>query len=197
MSSCICDVLINPIDLNTKFVILMHPKEFKKTKNGTGFMTKNSIKNCELFIGIDFSEHNRVNELINNKNYEPYLLYPGNDSICINTQTLSKEKNKLIFIIDSTWACSKKVLKLNKNLHALKKISFKHDKTSNFRIKTQPSIECLSTIESTLCLIEELDKQNIEMIQKNDLNNFLNPFTKMVDDQLNYINSDFSKARFK
>ena len=81
----------------------MHPKEFRKTKNGTGHMTNNSLENCELHVGIDFSNHKRVNELLNDKNYEAYVLYPDTNSIKLNTQKLPSEKKALIFIIDSTW----------------------------------------------------------------------------------------------
>ena len=74
-TSCICEHLINPINTNTKFVILMHPKEFRKTKNGTGHMTNNSLENCELYVGIDFTNHKRVNELLDDKTYEKLSTY--------------------------------------------------------------------------------------------------------------------------
>ncbi|MDD2896652.1 MAG: DTW domain-containing protein [Aliarcobacter sp.] len=183
-SSCVCQYTINPIDTNTKFVILMHPKEYRKTKNGTGHMTNNSLENCELYVGIDFSNHSRVNELLNDENYEAYILYPDENSIKLNTQKLPSEKKALVFIIDSTWPCSKKMLRLSKNLHNLKKVSFEHDKSSQFKIKTQPNQYCLSTIESTLCLLELLNLQNIENISNNSLENFLTPFEKMVDYQV-------------
>jgi DTW domain-containing protein YfiP len=183
-SSCVCEYIINPIQTNTKFVILMHPKEYRKTKNGTGHMTNNSLKNSELYVGVDFTNHARVNELLNDKTYEAYILYPGNDSIKLNTQKLPSEKKALIFIIDSTWPCSKKMLRLSKNLHGLNKVSFEHDKSSQFKIKTQPNQYCLSTIESTLCILELLNLQNVENISSKSLENFLNPFEKMVEYQV-------------
>lgn len=183
-SSCVCQYTINPINTNTKFVILMHPKEYRKTKNGTGHMTNNSLENCELYVGIDFTNHSRVNELLNDKTYEAYILYPDVNSIKLNTQKLPNEKKALVFIIDSTWPCSKKMLRLSKNLHNLKKVSFEHDKSSQFKIKTQPNQYCLSTIESTLCLLELLNLQNIENISTNSLENFLTPFEKMVEYQV-------------
>lgn len=183
-SSCVCQYTINPIDTNTKFVILMHPKEYRKTKNGTGHMTNNSLENCELYVGIDFSNHSRVNELLNDETYEAYILYPDINSIKLNTQKLPNEKKALVFIIDSTWPCSKKMLRLSKNLHNLKKVSFEHDKSSQFKIKTQPNQYCLSTIESTLCLLELLNLQNVENISANSLENFLTPFEKMVEYQV-------------
>jgi len=195
-SSCICEFIVNPIKTQTKFVILMHPKEFRKTKNGTGHMTNNSLENCELHVGIDFTNHKRVNELLNDKNYEPYVLYPDTNSIKLNTQKLPYEKKSLVFIIDSTWPCSKKMLRLSKNLHNLRKISFEHDKSSQFKIKTQPNQYCLSTIESTLCVLEQLNFHENENIPSKSLENFLIPFEKMVDYQVKYA-FDEKNIRYK
>ena len=195
-SSCICEFIVDPIKTQTKFVILMHPKEFRKTKNGTGHMTNNSLQNCELYIGIDFTNHKRVNELLNDKNYEPYVLYPDINSIKLNTQKLPSEKKSLVFIIDSTWPCSKKMLRLSTNLQNLKKISFEHDKSSQFKIKTQPNQYCLSTIESTLCVLEQLNFQNTETIPSKSLENFLIPFEKMVNYQVKYA-YDENNIRYK
>ena len=195
-SSFICEFVTNPIKTNTKFVILMHPKEFRKTKNGTGHMTNNSLENCELHVGIDFTKNKRVNELLNNPTYEPYVLYPDVNSIKLNTQALTSEKTALVFIIDSTWPCSKKILRLSKNLQNLKKISFDHDKSSQFKIKTQPNQYCLSTIESTLCVLEQLNNHNIEKIPEKKLLNFLLPFENMVKYQLKYAN-DENNIRYK
>ena len=147
-------------------------------------MTNNSLENCELHVGINFTNHKRVNELLNNKNYEPYVLYPDINSIKLNTQKLPSEKKALVFIIDSTWPCSKKMLRLSANLQNLKKISFEHDKSSQFKIKTQPNQYCLSTIESTLCVLEQLNNHNIENISSKSLENFLTPFEEMVKYQV-------------
>ncbi|MEA3289204.1 MAG: DTW domain-containing protein, partial [Campylobacterota bacterium] len=43
-SSCMCEYT-KPIATNTKFIILMHPKEFRKTKNGTGHFTHLNLSN--------------------------------------------------------------------------------------------------------------------------------------------------------
>ena len=174
----------------------MHPKEFRKTKNGTGHMTNNSLENCELYVGIDFTEHKRVNELLDDKTHEPYILYPDINSIKLNTQKLPNEKKSLIFIIDSTWPCSKKILRLSKNLHNLKKVSFEHDKSSQFKIKTQPNQYCLSTIESTLCVLEQLNNQKVENISKDSLENFLKPFEQMVEYQVQCA-FDINDIRYK
>lgn len=192
-----CEHIIKPLRTNTKFVILMHPKEFKKTKNGTGHLTNNSIENCELHVGIDFSNNRRINALINSEKYEPFVLYPSKHAIKLNEEKIGLKKNALIFIIDSTWPCSKKILRLSKNLSSLKKVSFTHDKSSIFTIKTQPNEHCLSTIESTLCVLEQLNKHNIEVIEQSNLEDFLNPFKNMIDYQISCTSNDKKYIRFK
>jgi len=168
----------------------MHPKEFRKTKNGTGHFTHLSLPNSSIFIGIDFSNHEKINNIINDKNNNCYILYPGNNTIKLNNQSIKeKNKNNVIFIIDSTWACSVKMLRVSQNLHNLPRVSFEHDKVSQFKIKEQPNKYCLSTIESTLCVLELLNKHNIEDIKEDDFKGFLEPFTKMVEYQISKANS--------
>jgi len=186
---------IKTIDTNTKFVILMHDKEFRKTKNGTGHFTNLSLNNCKLYVGVDFSKHKAVNELLDDKNNDCYVLYPSKDSINLNTTKLSNNKRNVIFIIDSTWACSKTLLYASPNINCLPKISFSHTKTSNFKIKIQPEEHCLSTIESTLCVLELLNINGNENIK--NLNNFLKPFEKMVEYQISCSNNESKDIRYK
>jgi DTW domain-containing protein YfiP len=191
---------INPFDTNTKFVILMHPKEFKKVKNSTGRFTHLSLKNSELFVGIDFTNHNEVNNIISTHN--SFILYPSGDAIDLSsTNPLSDPNNKkqmAIFIIDSTWSCAKNIVKHSKNLHKLNYLSFSSSKLSNYRIKEQPQEHCLSTIESTLEVLELLNGWGVENINQNSFENFLKPFDKMIEYQLSCIKeSDANTTRFK
>ncbi|MCK9454093.1 MAG: tRNA-uridine aminocarboxypropyltransferase [Sulfurimonas sp.] len=199
-SSCMCKH-VHEVETRTKFVILMHPKEFKKVKNGTGHLTHLSLKNSKLFVGIDFTNHNEINSII--KTSQSYILYPSKDAINISKENLQNgsldvKKDIAIFIIDSTWACSLKMLKESKNLHTLKHISFDNKKLSEFKIKEQPREYCLSTIESTLSVLELLHRDKIENLSKNDFERFLNPFYKMVEYQMECIDNSLSNAvRFK
>ncbi len=181
----------------------MHPKEFKKVKNGTGHLTHLALKNSELFVGVDFSAHETVNNII--KTYESFVLYPSKDAINISKNSINNafddtkpKKGMAIFIIDSTWSCSITMLRESKNLHSLKHISFESTKRSEFQIKEQPQEYCLSTIESTLSILELLQKDEMESFKRDDLNMFLNPFYKMIDYQLQCIANPKSNAvRYK
>ncbi len=183
-TSCMCSH-ITPIETNTRFVILMHPKEFRKTKNGTGHFTNLSLKNCEIFVGIDFTKHKEINAIINNKNNNCFVLYPSENSINLNEQNIGSDKeNTVLFLIDSTWPCSRAMLRESPNIDALTKVSFTHTKSSTFTFKEQPQEYCLSTMESTLCVLELLNQHHIEEIPTQKLKDFLKPFHKMVEYQV-------------
>jgi DTW domain-containing protein len=164
---CRCEK-ISPIDTGIKFVFLMHPKEAYQQRTGTGRLTSISLLNSEIIIGIDFSENARLNELLSGKgdgsSYYPILLYPAKDAFFTDSKSFQKaigDKKLLIILVDATWFFAKKMIKLSKNLHGLPKLSFNKEYRSQFNFKKQPSPECLSTIESTFYLIEELRTSGI------------------------------------
>jgi len=197
-SSCMCKH-IKAIDTKTKFIILMHPKEFKKVKNNTGFFTHLSLSNSELFTGINFSQNTRINEII--KTHNSYILFPSQNAINLTKEepTLQDKKRPMaIFLIDSTWACTKKIFIQSENLQKLKHMSFTTTKTSAYEIKTQPNENYLSTIESTLVVLELLEKNGTENITQDEFAGFLNPFFKMIEYQKQLIQNPQSNAvRFK
>lgn len=191
---------IHTIETNTKFIILMHPKEFKKIKNGTGHLTHLALRNSELFVGIDFTNHKKIDEIIST--HKSFVLYPSKDAINLSTtnpHAITNSHAKIaIFIIDSTWACSIKILRESSNLKSLQHISFTNSKLSQFKIKEQPAEYCLSTIESTLTILELLNLWHVENIREDDLDIFLRPFEKMVEYQLPYMENHTSDTiRFK
>jgi DTW domain-containing protein YfiP len=177
----------------------MHPKEFKKTKNGTGRLTHLSLPNSQLYIDVDFTQHKAINALIDDPKNLCYVLYPGAESIHLNTTKIELGNRQLvIFIIDSTWPCSVKILRLSHNLQRLPKLSFTHSKISQFQIKEQPKEFCLSTMESTLTILELLTYHGIEVIDKTALSSFLDPFLSMVDYQIQCISkSDIPQKNTK
>jgi len=189
-SSCMC-AYVRAIETQTKFIVLMHPKEFKKTKNGTGRLTHLSLPNSELFMGIDFSDNARINEII--ATHESFILYPSKHAINLSrqnplaTKSLHVKKPMAIFLIDSTWACSLKMMRESQNLHGLSHISFDATKRSEFKIKEQPSPYCLSTIESALRVLELLTQWQIETIAPAQREAFLTSFHAMVEYQLKCI----------
>ena len=187
-SSCICKYT-NPIQTKTRFIILMHPKEYKKEKNGTGHMTKLQLENSEIIVGIDFTNNKRVNELLSQEASCSFLLYPGKDNFNLSVRNSSEINsfmgdNAQIFLLDGTWPCARKMLKLSKNLQKLKRLSFDNTIKSKFIIKQQPESLCLSTIESVHTVLNLLKESDVEQCESKD---FLLPFEKMLEYQVECI----------
>jgi len=187
-STCVCEH-IGPVQTNTRFIILMHPKEYKREKNGTGHMTKLQLENSEIIVGVDFTDNDRVNEILNDEKSSSYLLYPGKDNFNLSVRKSSEissfiSNNSHLFILDGTWPCARKMLKQSKNLQNLKRVSFDNKIKSKFIIKQQPESLCLSTIESVYTILNLLNDANVEQCDTKD---FLIPFEKMIDHQLEYI----------
>ena len=187
-STCICKH-ISPVQTKTRFIILMHPKEYKKEKNGTGHMTALQLENSEIIVGVDFTNNSRVNEILTKENSRSFLLYPGKDNFNLSVRKSSELRpfmgeNPNLFILDGTWPCARKMLKLSKNLQQLKRVSFDNEIKSKFIFKQQPEPLCLSTIESVYTVINLLKEGDLEQCETRD---FLIPFEKMIEYQVEYI----------
>lgn len=200
-SSCICQH-INPFQTNTRFIILMHPKEYKKEKNGTGHMTRLQLENSEIIVGVDFTNNRRVNEILNNEKNDSFLLYPGKENFNLSVRNSADThsfigKRPNLFILDGTWPCARKMLKLSKNLQQLKRVSFDNEIKSKFIIKQQPESLCLSTIESVYTVLNLLNESGLEQCDTQD---FLIPFEKMIAYQVDCIldpNNKHYRSDFK
>ena len=187
-STCICKH-ISPVQTKTRFIILMHPKEYKKEKNGTGHMTTLQLENSEIIVGVDFTNNSRVKEILTKENSSSFLLYPGKDNFNLSVRESSELNpfmgdNPYIFILDGTWPCARKMLKLSKNLQQLKRVSFDNEIKSKFIFKQQPEPLCLSTIESVYTVMNLLKEGALEQCDTKD---FLIPFEKMIEYQVEYI----------
>lgn len=182
-ASCLCEY-IKPFDSQIKFVLLMHPKEARQMRTGTGRLTKLTLLNSEVIIGEEFSNNERLKELLADNQYFPLLLYPGVDAYTAKElKPLVTDKKLLIIVIDGTWFLANKMIRLSPNLKELNKISFTSGYRSQFKFKHQPQEECLSTIESCYYLIKEL--QESEVISSSfSPEPLMEVFNRMVDFQL-------------
>lgn len=189
LSHCLCPH-IRPFQTRTRFVILMHPKEARKTRNSTGRLAHLALRNSEIVTGIDFSENPRIQSLLKEKTFQPFILYPGKTSKDISEFTAQDlkglGKQPLVFAIDGTWTAAKKMMKMSQNLHPLPRISIQPETPSRFVIKHQPNNQCLSTIEALFVLLSEMERMGIEKLQGRH-NTLLDTLERMVKTQLSYI----------
>ena len=196
LSHCLCN-FIKPFDTLIHFVILMHPQEAKKVRNGTGRLAHLALSNSEIFFGLDFSIHSDVQALLSDKKYNPFILYPGKTSKDISKydpEQFSKNgKIPLVFVIDGTWKAAKKMMKMSQNLHDLPRISISPKEPSRFLIKQQPNSLCLSTIEAIYFLLFEFEKKGLENLDGHH-ENLLTVLDQMVKIQLSHINDSTAQG---
>ena len=147
-----------------KFVFLMHPKEAKRQRTGTGRLASLCLPESEILVGVDFSHNVRLNSLLCDTRYLPVLLYPSPAAVsCTDEGFIQAAQGKTILaiIVDSTWFCSKKVIKLSANLNGITRVTFTQTHESLFTFKRQPSLGCVSTIEACYYLIREMQAASL------------------------------------
>ena len=76
---CWCPSIV-PMATRTRFVFLMHPKEYKREKAATGRLTHLCLAQSEIHMGIEFDDHEAVQALIHDPANFPVLLYPTHDA---------------------------------------------------------------------------------------------------------------------
>jgi DTW domain-containing protein YfiP len=184
--NCLCGS-IKPFATKMRFVILMHTKEDRRQKTGTARLAKLCLKNSELLIGTDFTRNERVNALLGEPAYSPFVLFPGPEAVNFKTMggVLPAGKTPLVFVIDGTWECARRLLNRSKNIRALPRLSFSRSYTSQFAIKKQPMEHCISTIEALYYLCEEAKEAGYEDLGGRS-ENLMEVFKKLVGIQLEY-----------
>jgi len=164
------------METRTKFVFLMHPKEFKEEKAATGRLTHLCLANSEIHMGIGFDGHEAVQALLHDSGYFAVLLYPGRDALDLSGDRNSvdecqrfslfgeqlQQRRLLVFLLDATWSLGRKMLRLSPTLQRLPRVMFRPSTPSRFVIKQQPQEGCLSTLEATHELLLALERSGFD-----------------------------------
>lgn len=177
---------ITPMPTRTKFVFLMHPKEFKREKAGTGRLTHLCLPSSEIHMGIEFDTHPAVQDLLRDPVNYPVLLYPGPTARNLSQGELAPAelggRRLVVILLDATWSCARKMLRLSPGLQALPRIMFTPDAPSRYIIKQQPQEGCLSTLEATHETLLALARAGLDDYPLPD--QLVGLFTRMQDHQI-------------
>jgi DTW domain-containing protein YfiP len=157
---------ITPMSTRTKFVILMHPYEFKRIKANTGRLTHLCLADSELHIAETFDRHETVQALINDPHNFPVLLYPGKEARDLSKGELHATdfagRRLVVFLLDATWRLVRPMLRTSLSLQRLPRIMFSGAAPSRYIIKRQPEPGCLSTLEAAHELLVALDRAGLD-----------------------------------
>ncbi len=162
------------VDSRTRVVFLQHPRE-RRVAIGTARMAHLSLPNSELYVGVDFSGHARLEELAARPE-RVAVLFPGEEAIPL--EEARKQPPETLIVVDGTWPLARKVVKTNPLLAGLPRIGFIPRRPSNYRIRAEPAEHCVSTIEAVVEVLGALegDPERFDIM--------LRAFEFMVDTQL-------------
>lgn len=189
-SLCWCASL-RPMATRTRFVFLMHPKEFKEEKAGTGRLTHLCLPNSELHMGVGFDGDERVQAVINEPRNFPVLLYPGMDALNLSIasepqvsgfRSRVSDRQLVVFLLDATWRGARKMLRQSPSLQRLPRIMFTPSAPSRYVIKQQPVEGCLSTLEAVHELLTVLARTGLDAYPLPE--QLLDVFQRMQDFQI-------------
>lgn len=157
----------------TRFVFLLHPKEWKREKAATGRLTHLCLSNSSLHCGVEFDRHEEVQALLRDPQNFPVLLYPGREAVNLSHASGAAsplpafnaqrgERRLVVLLLDATWALARKMLNLSPSLQRLRRIMFTPSGPSRYVIKQQPHPGCLSTLEATHELLLALEQSGLD-----------------------------------
>lgn len=177
---------IRPMETRTRFVFLMHPKEFKREKAGTGRLTHLCLPQSTIHMGLGFDADPQVQAIIRDPALYPVLLYPGTTARNLSRGDLTPAelggRRLVVFILDATWSGARKMLKLSPSLQQLPRIMFTPTAPSRFVIKQQPQAGCLSTLEAVHELLGALERSGLDHYGQPE--QLLGLFQRMQDFQI-------------
>jgi len=144
VSVCVCAHLPS-LAPRTKVLILQHPREHR-VAIGTARMAARCLQGSTLVVSTSLDEHEGVRRALADPLAPPILLWPGPGA-----RDLARDPPVgpvTLVTVDGTWNLAKKLLKLNPGVAALPRYAIAPEQPSAYRIRREPSAECLSTIEA-------------------------------------------------
>ncbi len=170
----------------TRFVFLMHPKEYKQEKAATGRLTHLCLSTSELHVGVEFDGHEEVQSLLHDPRLHPVLLYPGKTALNLSEGNLAPAdlggRQLVVILLDATWTLGRKMLRVSPSLQRLPRIMFTPASRSRYLIKQQPHESCLSTLEATHETLLALERSGLD--RYSDPAQLVDLFHRMQDFQM-------------
>lgn len=168
---CWC-ATIEPMRTRTRFVLLMHPKEWKREKAATGRLTHLCLADSEAHMALECDDHPAVQAILRDPASYPVLLYPGEGARNLSRGELTAVdlagRRLVVFLLDATWGRARKMLKLSPGLQQLPRVVFTATAPSRYVIKRQPQEGCLSTLEAVHEALLALDRCGLDRYERPD-----------------------------
>lgn len=173
---CLCGAL-RRISARTRVVILQHPRESDVPIN-TARLVELALEGAERHVAIKLDEVPRLRARLSDPAAPAILLYPGEGSRDLAEHP--PEGAVTLVVLDGTWWQAKKLFQQNPELAALPRYSLSPKSPSRYRIRREPALHCISTIEAIGEALTWLEPDGFDRAA------LLRPFDVMVEHQLHY-----------
>jgi DTW domain-containing protein YfiP len=174
VSVCWCRHL-PAIDTETRVVVIQHPRE-ERVAIGTARMASLCLTNAKLVVGVEVEKEPEVVAALNDPSRPAVLLWPGPGARDLATDPPSGPVT--LIVVDGTWSLAKKLVRVNPALARLPRYALAPSEPSQYRIRREPRLECVSTIEAIQHALAVLEKDATRFRP------MLEPFRAMIDSQI-------------
>lgn len=174
VSVCYCAAL-TAIETRSKIVILQHPREHGMPI-GTAHMASLCLPQASLHVGIQWDGSEVLRDACGDPERPAILLYPGEDARDILREPPPAPVT--LVVVDGTWSQARTLVRDNPELAQLPRYAFFAPEPSKYRIRREPSPECVSTIEALMYVLGAIEG-DVERFRP-----LLEPMNAMVDAQV-------------
>lgn len=173
--NCICDRAAK-IKTEARIWILSSEREFYKPSNTARLLKLVNSESTEIFLWERTKKPKKLIENINDKRYEPYLLFPAEDEDLKRRKVIYNPTGKIpaFILIDGTWKEARRIYRKSDYLKELPIISLEPEYKSRFDIRRGGGEGNLCTIEAAI----EVLKINGEIDSSNIINDFYKLFLR-------------------
>lgn len=165
---CWCSSLPEtPVPVSSKVLILQHPGEVKRNLR-TAPMLEAALdsEHCVVLRGRRFSRerHGALNAILGGDGGpslgDTLVLYPGPNAEPLEDLPTVRERGRgyNLVLLDGTWSQARSLFHNSPHLHRLRQVQINPNRTSSYVIRTQPTRECLSTVETVAYALSVLEE---------------------------------------
>lgn len=161
---CICHLFVQ-ICNRVAICILQHPTEVTQTKGSVSLLA-NSLTNCQVLIGEDFSNNEELQEFLMRNEDSVALLYPDEKAIAINSSAnvvkTGGKKISALILLDGTWKKAYKLYAKNPFLLKLPTVKLTDGYESLYATRKTGKAGALSTLEACCHALSCLEHNDIK-----------------------------------
>lgn len=171
-AECLCDTLPR-IENRTPILVLQHRRESFHAFN-TARMVRHSLANSRFVVG-------HVREIAEQLVLDPgaALLFPGETAEVLADLPAERRPRQLV-VVDGTWHQAKTLVRDIPALGALPRVRLRPAEPSRYRIRREPHVEALSTVEAVVDALRTLEPDT------SGGDELLTAFRRMVDRQADH-----------